>query len=89
MKSIWKTIFQAKEKSPAISNRELSKMLDLPASTVNYQVNKQKERNQYEESLFWESEAGQNFLKRLIIGLLYTFGVKGGIGAGRIEEFFE
>ena len=89
MKLSWYKIFQSKERTPNKSNKELAKALEMPESTVNYQLNKQKERNQYEESLFWESEAGQNFLKRLIVGVLYTFGIKGGIGAGRIEEFFE
>jgi len=89
MKSIWTKIFESKTKSPEKSNREIGKLLEIPASTVNYHTKKQKERNQYEESLFWESKSGQNFLKRLIIGVLYTFGIKGGIGAERIEEFFE
>ncbi|MEM0993050.1 MAG: hypothetical protein AAGI49_08425 [Bacteroidota bacterium] len=77
MKSIWSKIFESQRQSPEKSNREIGKMLDIPASTVNYHTNRQKERNQYEESLFWESQSGQNFLKRLIIGVLYTFGIKG------------
>ena len=89
MKSIWSKIFEAKSKSPEKSNREIAKALKMPASTLNYQSKRQKARNQYEESLFWESEAGQNFVKRLIVGVLYTFGIKGGIGAERIEEFFD
>lgn len=89
MKSIWSKIFESQRQFPEKSNRAIGKMLDIPASTVNYHTNRQKERNQYEESLFWESQSGQNFLKRLIIGVLYTFGIKGGIGAERIEEFFE
>ena len=89
MKSIWSKIFELRLKSPGKSNRSIAKALEMPASTVNYQSKKQRERNQYEESIFWESDAGQSFLKRLIVGVLYTFGIKGGVGAGRIEEFFD
>ena len=81
MKSSWAKVYEARKASPELSNGELAKALEMPASTFNYQVNQQRERNQYEESIFWESEAGQNFLKRLIVGVLYTFGIKGGIGS--------
>lgn len=89
MKPIWSKIYEARQESPELSNAQVAKALEMPASTFNYQVNQQRARNQYEESLFWESQAGQNFLKRLIVGVLYTFGIKGGIGAERLEEFFE
>jgi len=89
MNALWSKIFRVRTDRPQLSGRQLAKELDLPSSTVAYNLQKQQERNQYAESLFWESEAGQNFLKRLIVGVLYTFGIKGGIGAERIEEFFE
>lgn len=37
---------------------------------------------------YWESPEGQGFLKKLIVGAIYTFGIKGGIGSGRISEYF-
>ena len=40
-------------------------------------------------SEFWQSESGQGFIKRLIVSAIYTFSIKGGIGAGRIEEFMD
>jgi len=89
MKALWSKIYTARTEQPDLSGRQLAKELDLPASTVRYNLGSQQERNQHAESLFWESEAGQNFLKRLIVGVLYSFGIKGGIGAERIEEFFE
>ena len=46
-------------------------------------------KNKYAESAYWESEAGQTFLLRLIVSTLYTFGIKAGVGAGRLEEFLE
>ena len=46
-------------------------------------------RNLYAESVFWESSAGQDFLKRILVSSIYTFSIKGGVGAGRIEDFFE
>ena len=89
MKKSWHQIFELKKKDPQMNNREVAAHLEMASSRVNYQVNQQKSRNQNEASIFWESESGQNFLKRLIVGVLYTFGIKGGVGAGRIEEFFE
>ncbi len=45
--------------------------------------------NQNPESTFWETEAGYKFLVRMVVASIYTFCIKGGIGAGRIHEFFE
>ena len=82
-------IFQLRQEQPGISNRSVGRALDLPASTVDYQVNLQARRNQYPESQFWESEEGQYFLKILVLGVLYFFSIKSGVGAGRVKEFFK
>ena len=34
----------------------------------------------------WETAWGQDFLKRMIISVIYTFGIKGGMGSDRISE---
>ena len=46
-------------------------------------------RNQYAESELWETASGSSWLKRLVIGVLYHFGIKHGIGAESLSEFFK
>ena len=36
-------------------------------------------RNQYPESSFWETEAGYQWLLRLVFGVVYYFGIKQGV----------
>ena len=63
--------------------------LEVPLRTLNYQLAKQDGRVIDETRAFLESESGERFLKRLVVGTIYTFCIKGGVGAGRVEEFFE
>ncbi|NEO74504.1 MAG: hypothetical protein F6K52_34875 [Moorea sp. SIO3H5] len=72
---------------PEESVRESANQLGIPKSTVHYHRTRTQKRRQNQETEFWDTEAGQNFIKRLIVSAIYTFGIKGGIGACRIEEF--
>jgi len=69
--------------------RTIEQETGIPKSTAHHHKQKIEMRNQFDESTFWETEAGYNFLKRIVIATIYTFGIKGGSGAGRIREFFE
>lgn len=86
---IWQQITDRFRTHPKETVRETSKQLGIPKSTVHHHRQRTKKRQQFPESEFWDSEAGQNFIKRLIVSAIYTFGIKGGIGAGRIEEFMK
>ncbi|MEM8643228.1 MAG: DUF6399 domain-containing protein [Cyanobacteria bacterium P01_G01_bin.54] len=46
-------------------------------------------RNQYEASHLWESEAGSVWLKQMVCGTIFHFGIKHGIGVGEISEFLK
>ncbi len=85
----WSNLFSKREEDRTKSVRRLSSELGKPKSTVHYQMQKQDNRVKDETTRFFESEAGESFLKRLIISTLYTFCLKGGVGAGRAHEFFE
>jgi len=85
----WSKLFSKRRSDPNKSVRSLSLDMDLPKSTVHYQMQKQDERVKDETTRFFESESGSRFLKRLIVGTIYTFCLKGGSGAGRVKEFFE
>lgn len=46
-------------------------------------------RNQYPESEWWETEAGSAWLKRLVLGSMFFFGIKHGIGVGELSQFLK
>ena len=45
-------------------------------------------RNKYPESPWWETTSGHQWLWLLVFGAIYIFGIKGGIGAETLSEFF-
>jgi hypothetical protein len=44
-------------------------------------------RNQHPESWFWETQNHQ-WLIRLVVAVLYTFGLRRGVGAETMSTFF-
>ncbi len=46
------------------------------------------DRDRHPESWLWETEEGRRWLIRLVVAALYTFGLKRGVGADTISEFF-
>jgi hypothetical protein len=45
-------------------------------------------RNQYPESWLWETEVGRKWLVLLVCGVVYFFGIRGGVGMPTMAEFF-
>ena len=45
-------------------------------------------RNSHPESWLWETEDGRQWLTRLVVATLYTFGLKRGVGLDTMSEFF-
>jgi Family of unknown function (DUF6399) len=45
-------------------------------------------RDSHPESWFWETAEGRQWLTRLVVATLYTFGLKRGVGLDTISEFF-
>lgn len=46
-------------------------------------------RNCYPESSWWETEVGSAWLKRLVLGVVYYFGIKQGVGSKALSEFLQ
>jgi hypothetical protein len=46
-------------------------------------------RNQYSESSFWETAVGHAWLVRLVIAVVYYFGIQQGVGAESLSRFFK
>lgn len=88
-KKIWHKISGHRQQEPKQSYRTAAKELGVAKSTIHDHDKRVQQRTQNSESAFWNTEEGQNFLKRLIVATIYTFGIKGGVGASRIEEFMQ
>lgn len=48
-----------------------------------------EQRQQYPESDWWETKVGYLYLVRLVVGVIYFFGIKQGVGAESLSEFFQ
>ena len=71
-----------------LSRRDIAKVLGISKSSVQRHLTSQFRRQQYPESHFWETAEGQNWLRLLVFGVIYCFGIKGGVGAGSLSTFF-
>jgi len=89
LKPIWKEIKVYVDTNETATLREVSEATGAPISSVAYQKTRTAKRVESSGTDQWETEWGQNFLKRLIISTIYTFGVKAGVGSKRISEHLE
>jgi len=71
------------------SIRKIAQILGISKSAVHRHKNGIEQRDLFPESYFWETKEGGAFLCRLFVGVLFLFGIKNGIGAGTISEFFK
>jgi hypothetical protein len=83
-----KKVWQCWQESRNLSRRAIAKILGISKSSVQRHLKSQFRRQQHPESQMWETEAGQDWLRLLVFGAIYCFGIKGGIGAGSLSEFF-
>ena len=70
------------------SVRRLAERTGLSKSSVHRHLQAINRRDRYPESSFWETEAGRHWLIRLVVATLFVFGLKRGVGADTISEFF-
>ena len=70
------------------SIRSLADRTGLSKSSVHRHLQAMERRNRYPESPFWETEAGHAWLIRLVVATLLVFGLKRGVGAETLSEFF-
>src|SRR4029450_1987144 len=69
------------------SVRRLAERTGLSKSSVHRHLHAINRRDRYPESSFWETEAGRNWLIRLVVTTLFVFGLKRGVGAETLSEF--
>jgi hypothetical protein len=70
------------------SIRRLAERTGFSKSSVHRHLQAMNRRDRYPESSLWETEAGRNWLLRLVVATLFVFGLKRGVGAETISEFF-
>jgi hypothetical protein len=85
----WSKLLSLRKLWPNKRRNDLAEELGVPLRTLNHRIAQQDKRLTDETSHFLESEAGELFVKRLVVSTIYTFCIKGGVGASRVEEFFE
>src|SRR5262249_15077163 len=70
------------------SVRRLAERTGLSKSSVHRHLQAMHHRDRYPESSLWETEAGRTWLLRLVVATLLVFGLKRGVGADTLSEFF-
>jgi uncharacterized protein DUF6399/IclR-like helix-turn-helix domain-containing protein len=70
------------------SIRRLADCTGLSKSSVHRHLQAMDRRDRYPESSCWETPAGRPWLIRLVVATLFVFGLKRGVGAETISEFF-
>jgi len=76
--------------SPVKSSlRKLAKFVEISKSSVHRIVTAVQKRNLHPESHFWESAEGMTWLKLLVSGTIFHFGIRHGVGADMISDFFQ
>ena len=71
------------------SIRQLAAATGLPKSSVGRHCQGLHERaRQVPEAERWEPERGAQWLRVLVLAVMFVFGLKGGVGVERISEFF-
>ena len=66
----------------------MAQQTGLSKSSVHRLQHAMERRNSHPESWLWETEDGRQWLTRLVVATLYTFGLKRGVGLDTMSEFF-
>lgn len=72
-----------------VSVRKLAKFVKISKSSAHRIVVAVQKRNLHPESHFWESAEGMAWLKLLVFGTIFHFGIRHGVGADMISDFFQ
>ncbi len=71
------------------ARRAIAEALNISKSSVQRHISSRARRNRYPESYFWETAEGEEWLRLLLFGAIYHFGIKGGIGSDSLANFFQ
>lgn len=77
----------AEKDSPTI--RAIAAATGIPKSSVHRHQQALKQEHQSPEAELWHTNVGEQWLKRLVVATIYVFGLKRGVGAESLSEFFD
>src|SRR2546430_3395780 len=66
--------------------RRIAQQTGLSKSSVHRLQHAMERRNSHPESWLWETAEGRQWLTRLVVATLYTFGLKRGVGLDTMSE---
>ena len=81
-------IFNVFRDQAKASIRQVALQTGLSKSSVHRLKQAMVDRHQHPESWLWETEEGRQWLIRLVVAVLYHFGLKRGVGAETMSAFF-
>lgn len=81
-------VFNSLWENGAQSVRRIAHKTGFSKSSVHRLQQAIARRGRHPESWLWETEDGRQWLTRLMVATLYTFGLKRGVGLETISEFF-
>src|SRR5499427_5402530 len=81
-------IFNAIREHGKSSIRRLAERTGFSKSSVHRHLQAIDRRDRYPESKLWETPEGRTWLIRLVVATLFIFGLKRGVGAETLSEFF-
>ena len=81
-------IFNSFREHAKTSIRQVARQTGISKSSVHRLGQAMARRNQHPESWFWESKEGRRWFIRLVVAVLYHFGLKRGVGAETMRAFF-
>jgi hypothetical protein len=81
-------IFNSFREHATASIRQVARQTGLSKSSVHRLGRAMAGRGRHPESWFWESEEGRRWFIRLVVAVLYHFGLKRGVGADTMRAFF-
>jgi hypothetical protein len=71
------------------SVRKIAELVEISKSSVHRIVTTLKKRDRHPESYFWETVEGEAWLRLLVYGTIFHFGIRSGVGAEMISDFFK
>ena len=82
-------VFRASQEKSVQGLQAIASATEIPISSVRRHQQAIAGRNQHPESAWWETEAGSAWLKLLVCGIIFFFGIKHGIGVGELSQFLK
>jgi hypothetical protein len=80
-------VWQCLSENTQQSIRAIAAVTGIPKSSVHRHLKAIERRQQHAESYLWETAEGGEWRKLMVFGVIYCFGIKGGIGADSLSDF--